>query len=144
MRHEHGGHSYGRSSHCCDMRIDMLHSALSGADAVGGRHNWPSSPRYKAGPKQKIVSYLFLGYGLGHLGRSGTKSVAIESRICKVEILRWWAAFSGLLLWFSYIWMMWEEASADAVQFAPTSKLPVKRSAMTIFLFLRSELLCSY
>ncbi len=43
--------------------------------------------------------------------------MAIESRISKVEILRWWAAFSGLLLWFAYIWVMWEEAGAGAMQY---------------------------
>ncbi len=48
--------------------------------------------------------------------------MAVRNRSPKAETLRCWAALSGLLLWFTYIWVLWEVTGADALQYCATKK----------------------
>lgn len=43
--------------------------------------------------------------------------MSADRTLLKPEMSRWWAALGGVLLWFAYIWVMWEEVGADAMQY---------------------------
>jgi hypothetical protein len=71
--------------------------------------------------------------------------MAVRDRSSKTEILRWWAALSGLLLWFIYIWVLWEVTGADALRYCAAKtasgetcvydNIPMEMLVIPIFVF---------